>query len=139
VTVHVPIEARQCEGKRWAHNSRTFQRRVDRVFFRGHSRDGVRLKDFRWFVGFLALEFRPLIGESEGRFPTEGEQDLGLVAWDICECHRPQSICNGMTNPREYPAAPAFHCQPARKVRDERCSEGPSLPSCTSFVGEPQR
>jgi len=71
--------AHKCEAESSPRGSRTFQRRVDGVFFRGHSRDGVRLQDLRWLVAFLGLEFRPLVCEGEGWLSAEGEHDLGLV------------------------------------------------------------
>ena len=79
MTVHVPMEAHQRKGKSLPRNLRTFQRRVDGVFFRGHSRDGVRLEDLRWLVVFLGLEFRPLVCKGEGWLSTEGEHDLSLI------------------------------------------------------------
>lgn len=73
MTVHVPIEAHQHERNPSPRSIHTFQRRVNGVFFRGHPRDGVCLKDLRWFVAFLGLEFRPLVCEGEGWFSAEGE------------------------------------------------------------------
>ena len=83
MTVHVPVGARQREGKPSVGNLHTFKRGVDGIFFRGNSRDGVRLEDLWWFVGFLGLEFRPLVCKGEGWFSVEGEQDLCLVTWEV--------------------------------------------------------
>jgi hypothetical protein len=65
-----------------------------------------------------------------------------ISAWSPVHAHKfygSWAMRNGRAYPREYPAISSSHCPPVRKAESERCSEGPSRQSCTSFVGEPQR